>query len=302
MRWRMHAMHWCMNQETPSGNWEDLRLFLAVLRAGTLTRAAQVLGVDQSTVSRRLEAFTRRTGTALVERQGRRWVATDAGREAQARAEAAERELLGFFREVDGVDRRAEGTVRLTAPEGLGLAVFAPRLPAFRAAHPGVRLLLSAESPVLDLARREADVAVRFVRPVQRELRVRRLCTIPFHAWASRAYLEARPRRGLAVAEEDDRVALHEQASAGPEVAWARERPSQVRVQVRSPFALGAAVAAGAGVGVLAPYLGRFFGLQRLSGGPQLERDLFLVLHRSQRASARVRAVVAWVEECLGRL
>ena len=278
--------------------WEDLRFFLAVCRAGTLTAAARALGCSQPTVSRRMAALARRHGTALLETVGSRYQPTAAGRGLAERAERIERDIAALASEVDHLGALPEGSVRCTAPEGLGLAVIAPRLDAFRREHPGIDLLLVAEAQVVDLSRREADLAVRFVRPTQRELVIRRVATVPFGLYASARYLRDHPRAAAGVPE--DVVALHESMEGSPESAWLREAlpGARVRVRVRSTLALRAAVLAGAGAGVLPDYLAADPTLRPLRPAA-VKRDVFLVHHRALRASARVRAVGKFVADCL---
>jgi DNA-binding transcriptional LysR family regulator len=218
-----------------------------------------------------------------------------------ARAERMEREVLAIAREVDRRDERPVGVVRVSVPEGVGLTIVAPRLAAFHREHPAIDLLLVAEAPVVDLSRREADLALRFVRPRQHELVVRKLASVPFAPYASEAYLAARPREPQVVLPADDVVALHEDMTGSPEVAWLRRHMPQarIRVRVRTPLGTLAAIAAGAGVGLLAPYLGANPGLRRLGGVPPLVRDMFLVHHRSVRRTARVQIVGRFLAECV---
>src|SRR6185369_1772368 len=112
--------------------WDDLRILLAVQRAGSLTAAAAALGCSQPTVSRRVAALAKRYGTALLVGEGGRYVPSPAGRSV------IERAVHAIAREVDRLDERPHGSVRLSAPEGVGLAVIAPRLAAFRREHPGL--------------------------------------------------------------------------------------------------------------------------------------------------------------------
>jgi DNA-binding transcriptional LysR family regulator len=281
-------------------DWDDLRFFLAVRRAGSLTAAARALSCSQPTVGRRIAALARSYGAALLESRGGRYELTTAGRKVIARAERIEREMEGIAREIDRLDERPQGSVRISAPEGIGLFVLAPRLSAFRRAHPSIDLLLAGESPVVDLSRREADLALRFVRPRHHELVVRKLASVPFGLYASARYLAERPREGAAALSTEDVVALHEELSGSPESAWLRRHLplARVRVRVRTPLAVRAAVLAGAGAGLLAPYLAADPALRPL-GAPRLVRDLYLVYHRSLRRVARVQAVTRFVVECL---
>jgi DNA-binding transcriptional LysR family regulator len=215
-----------------------------------------------------------------------------------ARAQRMEVEFFGIGREIDRLDESPTGPVRASVPEGLGVMAIAPRLPAFLRAHPGIVLSLVAESPVADLGRREADIALRVVRPRQRELLVRKLATIPFQPYAGASYLKRRPRPDCRLLPDDDVVDYHP-SLAMPDGAWLRAHvPSGIaRVIVRTPLAAKAAAEAGAGVALLAFYLAG--NLKLLKGGPPMNRDLYLVFHRSLQRVARIRLVSTFLEECV---
>jgi DNA-binding transcriptional LysR family regulator len=271
-------------------SWDDLRFLLAVARGGTLTAAARALGCSQPTVGRKLAQLSKSRGAALLALESGRYVLTDAGRRVARHAGQMEEQFHRIGREIDRLDERPQGLVRVSVPEGIGLSVIAPLLPAFLREHPGLELTLVAESPIADLARREADVALRVVRPRQRELLVRRLASVPFFPCASAAYLKRRPRAGLALLPDDEVVGFHASMGLTPDMAWLRARVPRgtMRVRVRTPLAVRDAVAAGAGVGLLASYLAR--GLKVLDA-PPLMRELFLVFHREYRQVARIRVV-----------
>jgi len=289
-----------------SEGWDHLRLFLAVVRAGTLSGAARALQVSQPTVSRRLAALTEHYGTALLRREGGgRYLPTPAGLGILPRVERIDREMLEISRAVDRLDARPQGAVRLTVPDGLGVTLLVPWLEAFRREQPGIDLLLVAETELADLSRREADLALRFVRPSQRELVQRRVASVPFHLYGSRRYLAARPRpaQGPVIGPGDDLVALHESMAGSPEAAWLRRHGAagRVRVRVRSSLSLRTALLAGAGLGVLPLYLADDPALVALSPAPVVRRDLWLVFHRALRDVQRVRAVARFVAEALAR-
>jgi DNA-binding transcriptional LysR family regulator len=289
-----------------AGDWDHLRYFLAVARAGSLSRAAVALNVSQPTVSRRLAALTARYGAALLRREaGGRYALTPAGASVLGRAERIDREVLEISRAVDRLDTLPRGAVRLTVPDGLGLTLVVPALEAFRRAEPGIDLLLVAEAEVANLSRREADLAVRFVRPRQRELIQRRLASVPFSLYAARRYLALRPRvpGGPLIGPGDDLVALHESLAGATEAIWLRRHGAagRVRVRVRNTLALRGAVVAGGGLGLLPDYLGDDPALVALTPTPVLRRDLWLVFHRALRDVQRVRAVAQFVTDCLAR-
>jgi DNA-binding transcriptional LysR family regulator len=275
-----------------------------VQRAGSLTAAARVLGCSQPTVGRRVAGLARGYAAALFETRAGERILTAAGRQVLARAERVEREMDALGREVRGVDELPEGSVRLSAPEGLGLFVIAPRLDGFRRDHPGIDLLLSSETHVVDLSRREADLALRTFRPRQPSLVVRRVGRVEFSLYASAAYLARRPRDKDKVLPAEDIVALHEEQAQSNDFAWLRRHVPEghIRVRVRSPLGIRAAVLAGAGAGLLAPYVADDASLRRLTGPPALVRDLYLVYHRALRRLVRVTIVSRFVIECLGTM
>jgi DNA-binding transcriptional LysR family regulator len=280
-------------------SWDDLRLLLAVHRAGTLSAAAPLLGVDQSTVSRRLGALARVLGAPPLERREGRYVPTPAGMAALQRAERVEREFEGLRQQLDGLDQRPGGAVRLTVPDGLGTSLVVPRLWEFQREHPGVDLVVAAEPAVVNLVQREADVAVRLVRPTQHQLLVRRLARIAFAPYASESYLSRRPRSGGVLSDED--LVLHE--TSGPELDWLLSHAprGRVRVRVRSALSMQAAVIGGAGVGMLISHLGAHPSLRPLLAQPPVTRDAFLVLPRSLARVPRVRAVCDFVTRCVAQ-
>jgi len=279
--------------------WDDLRILLAVHRSGSLSAAARELGVNQSTVSRRVARLTRRLHATLLEARGGRYALTAAGLLALQRAEVVESEIHSLERQLDRLDDRPEGTVRLSAPDGLGSVVIAPRLGAFREEHPGIELLLAAESPVVNLVQREADVAVRLVRSTQRELLVRRIARVGFLPYATGEYLARRDsRRAL---REDDDLVVHDNPGDSPETRWILAQTPRGRVRFQSPSPLGveAAVAGGVGVGMLPVYLGRRSGLIALTSEPVVTRDVFLVIHRGMSRLRRIRAVCSFVQQAV---
>ena len=121
----------------PMLDWNDLRYFLAIHRAGTLARAAARLGINATTAGRRLSALEEQVEARLFDRTPDGYVLTSAGRNLLVRAERIEAEVLNLERSVIGADTRPEGAVRVTATEMLATRFIAPHLPAFHARYPG---------------------------------------------------------------------------------------------------------------------------------------------------------------------
>lgn len=149
-------------------SWDDYAYFLAVARAGGLSAAAGNLGTSASTVSRHIDALEARLGTVLFLRQPRGYVLTDAGAELLARVSDVERAVMAVER-VGAAAQEISGTIKLAAPESVAHYLILPHLPKLLQAHPGLRVELLVTRYRADLARREADIAVRIAEPWQRD-------------------------------------------------------------------------------------------------------------------------------------
>src|SRR5918996_1468153 len=173
-------------------DWNELRLVLAVVRAQGLIGAARALGIDHSTVFRRLQAVEARLGQQLFERlPGGAYEATAVARRMAAAAERMEDEVLALGRDIAGRDHRLTGRMRVTSSETLAYRILTPHLAAFRRAHPGIAVELAIDNRVLNLTRREADVALRPMRPKEGDLWGRKLADVAWTAYGSSGYMEA---------------------------------------------------------------------------------------------------------------
>ncbi|HEU4536894.1 MAG TPA: LysR family transcriptional regulator, partial [Polyangiaceae bacterium] len=152
-------------QDPEGARWDDVRVFLAAYQLGSLGAAGARLGLDVSTVSRRLTAFEAAIGAPLFDRSRRGLAPTRAAELALPAAEAMAAALARLARDASAPDAAAEGVVRLSVAPGFADAFLAPLVPALRARHPKITLELDASVRPLDLARREADLALRSVRP-----------------------------------------------------------------------------------------------------------------------------------------
>jgi DNA-binding transcriptional LysR family regulator len=145
-------------------NWDDVRYFLTLQRVGTLAAAGTALTLDPTTVGRRLVKLEEELGARLFDRTPNGYVLTEAGHRLLPRAERIEREALGVERDVAGEDQKLEGVVRLTATEMLTTRFIAPQLRRFRERYPEIQLELQCTNLDVNLARREADIALRLAR------------------------------------------------------------------------------------------------------------------------------------------
>src|SRR4051794_13128243 len=278
-------------------DWNDARLVLAIARAGGLVAAAKALRVDHSTVFRRLSVLEARLGPLFEREPGGVYRPTPAGARAALAAERMEDEVLGLARDLAGQDRQLIGRLRVTCSETLAYQLLTTYVARFRVAHPGIVVELAVDGRMLNLSRREADVALRVSRPREGDLWGRKLADIGWTAYGSPALLAAAPPLS---APAD--LALHpligwEEDTTGINAAdWLAQIAPASAVVYRTGSLVNQFVAARAGIGlaVLPCYLGDPEpGLRRaLPGGPvpALARELWIVTHQDLRRMGRVRA------------
>jgi DNA-binding transcriptional LysR family regulator len=282
-------MRFCMAFE-----WDDARYFLAVHRTGSLTAAGRQLGVNQSTVSRRLRALEEALGgTRLFVQTQDGYFLSPTGERLLARAARIEDEALALEREATGQEVSLSGPVRITGADAFSARVLAPLLADFHGSFPGIDIELIADTRTLNLTKREADLAVRTVRPREPSLVVRRICGLTSAVYASKAYgavdpddLASHPFLGL-----DD--------ANWAESLWLAETLPTARVLFKSNSteAQLAATRKGMGLGIIPCYVGDPDpDLVRILP-PVVSRDLWLVLHRDLQHSARIRAVADFLFE-----
>ena len=262
-------------------NWNDIRFFLAVARAGSLSGAATALGTSVSRVSRRVAALEADLGVALFRRSLDGYRPTDEGRALVPRAEALE----GAAAALEGVAPSAGGHVRLATSENLALHVVAPALRGFAGDHPGITLEILTGPRTIDLPRSEADLALRFTRPASGNVKVRRL--------ARMACCPYRPAGGEGAVPESFFVGWPGAFSDLP-AARALERLGARPTLAASSLAVQRALAVHARARVLLPcFLGDVEpGLER--AGEPIEaaaQDLWLLTDADLVDSVRVRAV-----------
>src|SRR5436190_1914850 len=149
--------------------WDDLRLVLAVERSRNLAAAAAAIGVNHSTMFRRLTALEKELGSKLFERLATGYRATESGRRLLEAAERMETEALALDRDLTGRDTRLTGQLRVTCSETLAYRILLGEMARFRRDYPGITVDLIVDNRVIDLSRREADVALRATRPAQRD-------------------------------------------------------------------------------------------------------------------------------------
>ena len=282
-------------------NWDDLRIFLAVAHAGRIAPAARALGVDATTVGRRLARLEGAIGAPLFETVAGERRLSEAGQALLHHAETIDAAIAAATE--GDVAHGAAGHVRLSVAEGLATHVLAPRLPGFAAAHPRIRLDLITASGLLDPSKREADIAVMLARPRNRQLVVARLVDYRLRLYAAPDYLAAAGVPETAAALERHVLAsyvpehLHapelDYLSEGHDGLVARLRSTSINVQHRM-------IAAGAAIGILPDFIGAA-DARLVPVLPQiaLTRAFWLVMHADGQATPRIQAVTSWLREAV---
>jgi len=290
-----------MHGNDPLRDWADIRLFLAILDRGSLVAAAEHLNLTQPSVGRRLAAMEKRFGTPLFVRAGRRMQLTDSGVAILDSARRMEREMLAIERSLEVQSTALCGEVTISATEGTGTEWLTPVLLDFHAQYPEILLKVQIENRAVDLIRREADIALRLGQPVQPDLIAKRLVTVGFGLYASKAYLRnAPPLESLEDLRAHQLVGLQ---PLGPSMQAAALFPvepvpaSQYVYATNSSQALISAVQAGFGIGILSHRWAGIAGrLTRvLPDYTAAAIDLWLVTHEELRHSARIRAVFDFI-------
>lgn len=272
--------------------WELYRSFLAVVREGSLSGAARSLGLTQPTIGRHVDALEQALAVALFTRSQAGLAPTEAALALIPHAEAMASAASALARVASGRAAEERGAVRVTASEMLGAEVLPPLLSAFRRAHPAIDVELVLNNRQEDLLRREADLAVRMVRPTQRALLAKKLGVIELGLHAHPSYAKA---YGLPRTLEElgahpligfDRAASLRKLPKLP-IPLSRER---FAFRCDSDLGQFRALCAGFGLGVCQLPLARREQLVRvLPEAFRFELEVWLVMHKDQRSTRRLR-------------
>jgi len=285
-------------------NWDDARIFLAVARSGQILGAARALGLNHATVARRLTALETALGSTLFRRKTNGTELTPEGERFLTFAETMESASLAAT-EAAGADSAVEGTVRVGAPDGFGVAFLAPRLPELVARHPGLRIELVPVPRAFSLSRREADIAVTLERPREGRLVARKLTDYRLGLYAARSYLDRHGMpQSLADLGQHRLVGYVEDLLYTASLDYTAEFLKDWRstIAVSSSMGQTEAVRAGAGIGILHDFMAR--GDARLVPvlpAHRLTRSYWTVLHEDLRGLRRVALVSDFLTEIASR-
>lgn len=273
-------------------DWDHLRVFLAVARAGQLLSAARKLGLNHATVSRRLDALEAALGTPLFVRRPAGSTLTAAGERMMEVAERLETAVLGISEELRSVAAEVSGNVRIGAPDGLGNCFLAAELGALVTSHPGLVVELVPLPRIFSLSRREADLAITLDQPADGRLMVSRLADYSLSLYASSAYLE---REGIPA--DVAGLAVHVLIAGVEDMAYSSaldygdilEKTPGRKFRCASVVGQLEAVRAGTGIGILHDFaVTKEMGLVRILPEVSFRRSYYLLSHPEAAAVRRI--------------
>ena len=285
-------------------DWNHLQDFLAVARTGRLTAGAQRLGVDHTTLSRRIAALEAALKARLFDRSPQGYAPTAHGERLMVRAEAMESLMLSAQAEVGEADLSVSGVVRIGAPEGFGSYFLAPRLPQLAEQHPELEIQLVAIPGTLSLSKREADVAITLSAPREGRLISRKLTDYSLSLYGAPSYLDARPTLKTRADMKDHRfIGYIEELLYAPELDYMEAPDVDIHVAFKSSNLIAQlqACVAGAGLAIIPDFVahGRPYLRRVLADQVGLTREFHLVVHADLKAVARVRAVTEFISEAV---
>lgn len=286
-------------------DWNDLKYFLAVARNGGLSRAALELGSSAATVSRHVSALEARLGVRLFVRLQTGYLLTDEGSALFERVAEVERSTQAVERSSAANGQEVSGWVRLAASESVGTRLVAPHLPRLHERHPALRVELMLSLQRADLARREADIALRIADPTQddslRDHIAHEVGRVRYGLYAAPALRAGEPPGDW---RRLDHVAWPREWAHLPAGRWLAQAVAgrQPVFAANSLESQAAAARAGLGVALLPEYIGRDDpGLTRVpADGPLPESGIWLVYHRDLKTSARLAAVRDFLLDVVG--
>lgn len=278
----------------PNFDWNDIPILLALARTGSMRTAARQLGIDTSTVSRRLAAAEKRLHTRLFIRKPEGYKPTDAGKIFLSSAEAIEGGVHALVSTTETEAEGVAGAVRITSVDTVLNDWLIQRLPALRGLHPKLEVVAIPDNHVLSFTRSEADLAIRIARPREdAAILMRRIGAIGMAVYGSAAFKKVTRQRW----QEVPWLMFHDDLSDMVEMKWLAKTVPGARSFFRcsSMSALLSACEAGLGLALLPCFAVRSTRLLRLSEDPEFHRDLWLLNHRQAARIRRFRAVADWI-------
>jgi DNA-binding transcriptional LysR family regulator len=290
-----------------SMNWDGFRYFTAAAEAGSLSSAAILLNSNQSTVGRHIDALESALDIKLFQRSVKGLSLTEEGQVIYEQAQNIQHSIVKIQRIVQGREKTAAGTVRLSLPEGLGQEVIIPMLDDFYQQYPKVKLIFNVSATTANIRQGEADIAVRLFRPEEPELVIKHLGEMKLGLYASQSYKQ---HYGLPSQIKDIRkhkvITYGDLLSILPENQWLLNHSNEALRILSSDSTVTRFRATTSGVGlsiqpeVLANTTADLIHLFKSAKLPA--HNVWLVYHQDLRHMTRIRAVADFLSTCLGEI
>jgi DNA-binding transcriptional LysR family regulator len=276
-------------------DWNDIPLVLSLARQGSMTATARELGLDTSTVSRRIAGVEAQLQQRLFIRDSKRYRLTDAGAAFLRHGDGIYGDVRGMLEAAASATDTIAGSVRISAVDFLLDHWLMPQLAGLVGSHAQLQIHLLAANHNVSFTRREADFSLRLARPQEdAALRMRRLGELGFAVFCA----EAAPDVARSEWAAQPWIAYDDTLAHLPEMQWlARLAPAQQPLCVNSLNAMAQACRAGLGLALLPVMALRSGGLRRLSEQVELRRELWLLSHRDAGAIGRFKLVGTWLAE-----
>lgn len=272
--------------------WGDVRIFLAIVRSGTLGGAARALHLSHPTIGRRLRALEQATGHTLFQRTADGFIPTEEGNAIIALAEQMEEGALAMERRLAGQEQNLQGSLRISSADWFGAYVLPPIIADYAKAYPHVDLEILTGTRLFSLAQREADIAFRIVPFDTPDVVQRRLIRLPYGAYIASDAPEPIFGDGTGF-----RLITHDTSTGQfPDIAWLKESFPNARPVFRSNNrnVQGRMCSQGIGIAVLPQVVGnQMAGLRRLNlPAEPPKRDIWMGYHRDLKRLHRLRAFI----------
>ena len=282
-------------------NWDDVRIFLAVARAGQILAASKRLGLNHATLSRRLTSLEEALKTRLFIRRTNGCELTAEGEGFLHAAERMETEMLAAQANLGHTDTAIAGTVRVGAPDGFGVSFLAPRMGRLIERHPELKIQLVPVPRSFSLSQREADIAITLERPEQGRLVSSKLTDYTLGLYASRDYLASQGAPAdIEALKAHPRIGYVEDLifTASLNFSSAVMRSWDASFEISTAIGQTEAVRSGAGIGILHDYIARpYKELVRILPEVSIRRAYWTTYHETARDLVRVRSVADFLQE-----
>ncbi|WP_315832152.1 LysR family transcriptional regulator [Bradyrhizobium prioriisuperbiae] len=288
-----------MPDQASDVDWDDFRFVLAIVRSGTVSAAAKQLGVDHTTVIRRVDRLERHLSAKLFDRRKTGYQLTESGHRVATSAEAMESTIVANQELIGGSKAHLTGNVRIGAPDGFGTHFLAPRLVRFADLYPDLDIQLVATARLFSLSKREADIAISLALPKEGHIIGRKLVDYSLGLYAAPAYLARSPE----IRSRDDLpahrfVGYIEELLYTPELDYLPQVSPKISARFRSANLIAQynATLAGFGIAVLPRFMAaRQAGLQAILPEISILRAFWLLMHADSKDLARIRAVADYI-------